>query len=117
MRGQLEAALKAGTPFEKAATAEKLDPKSYAGFTAKDAPKDLSPSALQALSTLQAGQVSDMIRSESGDKGYLVYVAQKQLPEFSPSNPRFAEVRSRLMSYNSFPNGRTVLSTSWSMPS
>jgi peptidyl-prolyl cis-trans isomerase D len=109
LRSQLEAALKAGTPFEKAAAAEKLDVKSYPGFMAKDAPKDLPPSALEALSTLQAGQVGDMIRSESGDKGYLVYVAQKQLPEFSPSNPRFTEVRSRLMNYNSFAGGRTAL--------
>ena len=96
LQAKLGAAVKAGTPFEKAAADAKLEVKSFANFTMQDTPKDLPRAARSALQTLKPGEISGMI-SDNG-KGYLVYAAQKQLPELSPANPRFAEIRKGIMS-------------------
>jgi peptidyl-prolyl cis-trans isomerase D len=97
LRARLEAALKAGTSFEKSAEADKLGVKSYTGFTLSEPPKDAPAEALQSLASMNAGQVGEMIAS--GDKGYFVYVAQKQLPDLTPANPRYAEINSRISQY------------------
>ena len=107
LQAKLSATVKAGTPFEKAATDSKLEVKSYTNFTLQDAPKDLPGAAREALQMLKAGEVSDMI--STGDKGYLVYGAQKQLPDLTPANPRFADVRGRLMGYLSSATGNAIL--------
>lgn len=107
LQAKLSAAVKAGTPFEKAAADSKLEVKAYANFTLQDTPKDLPGAARQALQTLKAGDVSEMI--EAGNKGHLVYAAQKQLPDMSPTSARFTETRTRLMAYNSSSAGNATL--------
>ena len=108
LNAKLNAAVKAGTPFEKAAAEAKLEVKAFAGFTLQDTPKDLPKDALQALQTLKIGEVAPMI--STGEKGLLIYAAQKELPDLTPANPRFAEIRTRLMGYISSANGNAALS-------
>ncbi len=107
LRAQLEAALKNGTPFEKAAAAEKLEVKSFANFTLRNLPKDLPQQTLEAVQDLKAGQVAPMIAT--ADKGYLLYAAQRQLPAFTPTDPQFVEIRNRIMTRNSTDNVRAIL--------
>ena len=107
LQAKLSAAVKAGTAFDKAAADAKLEVKPYASFTLQDTPKDLPGAAREALQTLKMGEVSEMI--STGEKGYLVYAEQKQLPDLTPANPRFAEVRGRLMSYLSTTTGNNIL--------
>ena len=107
LRAKLTAALKTGIPFEKAAADSKLEVKSFANFTLQNTPKDMPAAARETLQSLQAGEIADMIAT--GDKGYLVYAAQKQLPDLTPANPRFAEIRSRLMVYLSATTGNGLL--------
>jgi peptidyl-prolyl cis-trans isomerase D len=107
LRALLETSVKAGTPFEKAAAAQKLEVKTYAGFTMSDPPKDAPPAALQSLSSMNAGQIGQMI--SSGDKGYIVYVAQKQLPDLTAANPRFAEIATRVAQYISQASESAIL--------
>ena len=108
LQAKLNNAVKAGTPFDQAAAADKLEVKSFANFTLQGTPKDLPAAARDALQTVKVGEVADMIFRE--EKGLFVYAAQKQLPDLSPGNPRFAEVRSRLMGYISSSNGNAILS-------
>lgn len=107
LRAKLTAALKAGTTFEKAAADAKLEVKSYADFTLQDIPKDMPPAVRQSLGRLKAGEIADMI--STADKGHFIYAAQKQLPDLTPANPRFSEIRSRLMAYNASTNGSISL--------
>lgn len=109
IHARLEAALKGGTAFDKAAAADKLDVKSYANFTEAEPPKDAPQAALQALGSLNAGQVSDMI--SSGDKGYFVFVAQKQLPDLTPANPRYAETAGNIARYLSQSADQQILAS------
>lgn len=107
LRGKLEAAVKAGTAFEKAAADQKLEVKSYANFTLRQPPQDMPYAAFGALQNLNAGQIADMIAT--GDKGYFVYAAQKKLPDLSPSNPRYAEIREQLMKFTAAANESALL--------
>lgn len=107
LQARLSAAVKAGTPFEKAAADAKLETKSFANFTLQDIPKDFPGEARQALQTLKPGEISEII--PSADKGYLVYAAQKLAPDLTPANPRFAEIRTRLMGYLSTSNGAAII--------
>ncbi|MBI2518490.1 MAG: peptidyl-prolyl cis-trans isomerase [Opitutae bacterium] len=107
LRSKLEAAVKAGTAFEKAAADQKLEVKSYANFTLRQPPQDMPYAAFGALQNLNAGQVADMIAT--GDKGYFVYAAQKKLPDLSPSSPRYAEIREQLMKFTAAANESALL--------
>ena len=107
LQTKLSAAIKAGTSFDTAAAEAKLEVKSFANFTLQDTPKDMPGAAHQALQTLKAGEISEMI--DTGDKGYLVFAAQKQLPDMAPTSPRFTEMRTRLMAYYSATTGNAIL--------
>lgn len=107
VKAKLEAAVKAGTDFAKAAAAEKLDVKNYANFTLRQPPPDLPYQATSALQSLEAGQVSDM--NAAADKGYFVHVAQKKLPDMTPGTPRYDEVRKQLMQFTAAANEGAVL--------
>ena len=97
MKSQIEASLKSGSSFDKAATAVaaadsvKVDVKAWPAFALRDRPKDLPITALTSLETLKKGQVSDMAVSE--DKGILVYATEQKIPVLSESNPHYAEAR------------------------
>ena len=108
LRTQLQAAVKAGTGFESAATAAKLTVKTYPAFTLRQPPQDLPYEAFGALQTLNAGQVGDMIAS--ADKGYLVCALERKQPDFSAANPRVAEMRAQLMQFTASSNESSYLS-------
>jgi peptidyl-prolyl cis-trans isomerase D len=107
LRAKLEAAVKAGTPFEKVAAAEKLEVKSYANFTLRQPPQDFPYSAFSTLQDLKSGEVADMVATN--DKGYFVFAAQKKLPDLTEANPRFAQVRDQLRQMNASSNEGAVL--------
>ena len=100
LRHLLVARLKAGDDFAKAATAvadpaqPKLEVKVYPPFTRRQPPENLSATALNALEGLESGQVSDMRIAE--DKGYIVYVQERKLPDLAENSALFAATRARL---------------------
>ena len=97
IRAKLEAAVRAGESFDKAAAAAaafysvKIETKAFPSFTFRDRPQDLPVQALGTLETLKKGQVSDMTVTE--DKGTFVYAAERKAPDLSESNPHYAEAR------------------------
>ncbi|HVU15834.1 MAG TPA: hypothetical protein VHD32_02845 [Candidatus Didemnitutus sp.] len=107
---RLVAAVKAGTTFDKAAAAEKLEVKTFEPFTRATPSKDVPEAALQPLSHLNAGEVSTMETSGDGTKGYFVYAAQKQLPDLTPANPKYAEITANVSRYLTEANGEAIMS-------
>lgn len=105
VKSQLEARLKAGDAFEKAAAAVsssanvKLEAKTIPPFTARNRPQDLDYSVLGALERLEKGQLSDMVINAS--KGLFVYAIDKKAPNIAETNPQYAETRTQIASYNS----------------
>jgi peptidyl-prolyl cis-trans isomerase D len=105
VKSQLEARLKAGDTFEKAAGAVstsagvKLEVKTLPAFTPRNRPQDVDYAVFGTLERLEKGQLSDMVLS--ADKGLFVYAVDKKAPEVAESNPKFAETRSQIASYNS----------------
>lgn len=102
-KSQLEARLKAGDAFDKAAAAVaaatglKFETKSLSAFTLRDRPQDLDFTVIGSLERLEKGQVSDL--SVNADTGVFVYAADKKLPDLSEANPRYAETRTQLASF------------------
>ncbi len=93
--------------FAAAATEEKLEVKSYANFTFRQPPADFPQQAFPALTALEAGQVSDLIGL--GDKGLLLYVQEKKLPDLTTANPRYKEVQDQLMAFSASTNENSYL--------
>ncbi len=104
-KSQIEARLKAGDTFEKAAAAAststglKLDTKTLAPFTLRNRPADVDFTVLGTLERLGTGQVSDM--AVTGEAGVFVYAVEKKAPDLTEANPAFAETRKQLASYTS----------------
>lgn len=102
-KASLEGRLKAGDTLEQAAAAAatssglKLEAKTIAPFALRNRPQDLDYSVLGALDRLGKGQISDMIFA--GEKGIFVYAADKQLPDLTEANARFAETRTQIAGY------------------
>jgi peptidyl-prolyl cis-trans isomerase D len=102
-KAALEARLQAGDTLEKAAptvaasSGLKLETKAVAPFSLRNRPQDLDFSVLGALERLEKGKISDMI--VSGDKGIFVFAAEKQLPDQTEANPRFAETRTQIAGF------------------
>lgn len=108
LRAQLQAAAKvAPANFATAAAAEKLELKSFAGFTLRQPPQDMPYPAFGALQGLEAGQVAEMVAD--GDKGYLVYAQEKKQPDLTPANPRYAELQQQMMARIAASNSSTYL--------
>lgn len=107
LRSRLAAAVKAGTPFAQAAAAEKLEVKSFANLTAQNPAQDFPREALNALQNLDTNQVSDLVAA--AEKGYFVHATQRQLPDLTPANPRYAQISAQLAAYNSGLNQRTMI--------
>jgi peptidyl-prolyl cis-trans isomerase D len=108
LRTQLAAAAKtAPANFATAAVAEKLEVKSYAGFTFRQPPQDMPYQAFGALQGLEAGQVAEMV--SDAEKGYLVYAQEKKQPDLSTGNPRYAELQQQMMLRIAANNGSTYL--------
>jgi peptidyl-prolyl cis-trans isomerase D len=109
LRTQLQAAAKiAPANFATAAAAEKLEVKSYAGFTLRAPPQDIPYLAFGALQQgLEAGQVSEMVAD--AEKGYLVFAQEKKLPDLTPANPRYAELQQQMMARTANSNSSVYL--------
>jgi peptidyl-prolyl cis-trans isomerase D len=93
LRAQLEARLKAGDSFDKAAAsvtgAIKLTAKEYPAFVRRQPPKELERSpVLAALERLDQGQVSDLIPTT--EKSFFVYIREKKNPDLAETNPQFS---------------------------
>jgi peptidyl-prolyl cis-trans isomerase D len=103
LKTAIAAKLKAGEPFAQAvaeagaAAGVKPVVATLPAFTLRDRPKDADQSVLGTLERLSRGQVSDMIAT--ADRGILVYAADKQAPDLTDRNPRYAETRVQLASY------------------
>ena len=108
LRAQLAAAAKtAPANFAPTAVAEKLEVKSYAGFSLRQPPQDMPYQAFGALQSLEAGQVSEM--AADAEKGYLVYAQEKKQPDLAPGGPRYAELQQQMMLRTAANNGSTYL--------
>ena len=108
LRAQLAAAAKsAPANFATTAAAEKLEIKTYAGFTFRQPPQDIPYQAFSALQGLETGQVAEMVAD--AEKGYLVYAQEKKLPDLSTGNPRYAELQQQMMLRIAANNGGTYL--------
>lgn len=105
LKGDIEARLKSGEAFDKAATAAaekaglKAETKTTAAFTMRTRPQDLDYSAYGTLERLEKGAVSDMV--VTADKGIFVYAVDKKAPDTSETNPQYAETRTQIASYSS----------------
>lgn len=97
---QVEARIKAGDSFDKAvATAAaavgfKAEVKTPAPFTLREPDRELAPSVIGSLETLQKGSVSELVLS--GSQGTLVYVIDRQAPAIDDSNARYNETRTQI---------------------
>jgi len=87
---QLQQALADGSTFADAAKNMGLDVISYQNIALDDAPRDLSGHILSYLPQSKVGEVSHMITVK--DKGYFIYVSQKNKPQINRSQtPDFDE--------------------------
>jgi peptidyl-prolyl cis-trans isomerase D len=109
---RIEAALKAGTPFEQAAAdaasagSVKLTVIDQTGFTLSQKRETVSSDPLYhvlgALASLQKGQLGDMVVVPSStdpttpDQGQLVYVVDKKVPDLAPTGAQFTNARLQL---------------------
>jgi peptidyl-prolyl cis-trans isomerase D len=105
VKAQLEARVKAGDAFDKAAATAgstssglKLETKTLPPFTLRSRPQDLDYSLLGTLEDLDQGEISDMVIT--ADKGIFVYAVEKKAPDVTEANPQFAETRQQIASYN-----------------
>jgi peptidyl-prolyl cis-trans isomerase D len=99
VRAQLEARLKAGDSFEKAAASLsgliKLTVKEYPAFPRRQPPQELQQSpVLAALERLGQGQVSDLIPTKS--KSFFVYVREKKNPDMNEASPLFSAMQAQI---------------------
>ncbi len=100
LKADLEARLKAGDAFDKAAAAAgskagiKLETKTVAPFTLRTPAADLDRGIFGALQRLEKGQVSDM--TSGGDTGMFVYALDKKAPDTTEANPKYVETRTEI---------------------
>jgi len=104
LRSQLEARLKAGDTFEKAAAAAgsaasvKVTAKVLPPFSRRTPAKDVDTSILSTLDRLEKGRVSDM--SIVKDEGILIYAQDKKQPDFSETGAAYLGMRAQLSAVN-----------------
>lgn len=109
-----EAKIQAGETLEQAtaavasATGLKLEAKAVPAFTLRNRPQDLDFSVIGALERLEKGKLSDMV--VTGDKGLFVLAVDKQAPDLTDKNPRFAESRDQIASFTARIGASAVLS-------
>lgn len=107
----IERRLKAGDDFAKAVAASagnlKVDTKSVPAFTLRQPPQDIDYAALRSLEHADKGTVTDMIVDQN--KGLIVYVADKQLPDLSDKNPKYAQTMEQMAAMNGRQNASAFL--------
>ncbi|HYC70812.1 MAG TPA: hypothetical protein VEB66_06370 [Opitutaceae bacterium] len=108
LKARLGAAVKAGTPFEKAAADAQLAVATHANFTFQQPPAGLPSAVFEALLALPVGEVTDMLLTREG-KGVIVHLQERKLPDATPANPRFAETKARLAQFGVVATGNAIL--------
>ncbi|PTY05563.1 hypothetical protein DB347_14410 [Opitutaceae bacterium EW11] len=104
MKAQLAAHLKAGETFDKAVSAVasangiKGEAKMHPAFTLRQRPQDVDFTALGTLEHLDKGELSEMVRAQ-GNKGLIVYAADKKQPELSESSEAYVTTRNQIAQY------------------
>jgi len=98
----IAARIKAGESFDKAAGEAatggiKIEAKTLAPFNMRNRPKDLNSTVAGALETLNKGQLSAM--AVDADQGFLVYAAEKKMPNLNEAGPEFNAMRLTIASY------------------
>jgi peptidyl-prolyl cis-trans isomerase D len=100
LKEALQARLKAGDSFEKAAetaaaaSSVKVEAKTLAPFALRQPPQDVDYAVYGTLERLEKGQVADMAITAA--KGFLVYAVDKKTPELSEANPQYVAVKNQL---------------------
>ena len=100
LKATLEARLKAGDSFEKAAETAaaaysvKIEARMLPPFTLRQPPQDIDYAVYGTLERLEKGQVADMEITTA--KGFLVYAADKKTPELSEANPLYVAAKAQL---------------------
>ena len=100
LHSTIEARLKAGDTFDKAAAAAaaagnvKIEAKMLPPFSRRNPPQDVDYSVFGTLDQLDKGRVSPMTIAK--DHGFIVYAADKKLPNLQPSNPEYATMHNQL---------------------
>ncbi|HKK18042.1 MAG TPA: hypothetical protein VJ952_05100 [Opitutales bacterium] len=94
LKAELEAAVAEGKAFTEAAESLGLKVNSFENFEVKDAPAELSRSALQQAQSLDEGGISSMLTVRG--TGTFVYVDAKEVPELDEEDPDLAQTRSML---------------------
>ena len=98
LRTQLQAAAKTAGGFAATVAAEKLELQTFANISLRQPAENVPQQIFNTVSGMEAGQVADMVTSPE-DKGYLVFVQEKKLPDLTPGNPRYAELQKQLMAF------------------
>jgi peptidyl-prolyl cis-trans isomerase D len=114
LQGALEARLKAGDSFEKAAetaaaaSSVKVEAKTLAPFALRQPPQDVDYAVYGTLERLEKGQVADM--AITATKGFLVYAVDKKTPELSEANPQYVAVKNQLARVTGGSTGSAMMS-------
>ena len=103
LQAELKAKIAEGIDFAEAAESLGLDPASFETVSVKEAPRDLNRSALQIAQGMQSGDISPMLTSN--DKGILVYVANKTVPEIASDNEDLAQAEDFLARFSAYTSG------------
>jgi peptidyl-prolyl cis-trans isomerase D len=110
LRAQIQARLKAGDSFEKAAATAvdaakvKVETKTLPAFTLRQPAAGFDYSLTGSLEGLNQGDVSEM--NSTSEKGVFVFVQDKKLPDLSPSNPQYTTAATRLAERLAATNGQ-----------
>lgn len=114
LKGAIESKVKGGEAFNKAveaaaaANSVKMESKDIAPFTLRTPPQDLDYSVYGTLEQLDKGTVSNL--TLAGPKGFIVYAADKKVPDLSAANPQFASTMSQLARSTGGATGMGMLS-------
>jgi peptidyl-prolyl cis-trans isomerase D len=113
LRTALETRLKAGDTLAKALSASssviaaKTSIKTWPAFTLATPPQDIDYSVYGAISGLQKGELSPMISSV--EQGFIVYAADRKVPDVDPASAKYTETRDRLAAIGASRNGGEIL--------
>ena len=103
LQAELKAAVSEGTAFLKVAEALELKAQAFETFSASDAPRELSRTALQQAQSMQSGEVSPMLAA--GPSGIIVYVEKKDVPELATDDEDLTEAKNMLQRYSAYTSG------------
>ncbi len=116
LREDVQSRLQNGEDFEQAVTAAaaskalKVEVKTPEPFTSNTPPEGVDYAAIDALTGLDQGELSQGIVSQQGP-GVIVYALDKELPDTTPENPKFKELSEQYSNYIASQSGSDHLSS------